>query len=146
MSDRKYRQAGYQDSGPRERKPALARKPIEPHDPRIPRDPRVPNMPGFRQVFRCGRCGHLEAAEVQADAKCGNCGVDLHACVHCASFDAGARFECTEAIPARVSPKDIRNACTFFAPRVSVERETGSTRAAGGSSSAKKAFDDLFKI
>ena len=146
MSERKYRQAGYQDSGQRERKPALARKPIEPYDPRIPRDPRTPNMPGFRQVFRCGRCGHLEAAAIEADAKCGNCGVELHACVHCAAFDAGARFECTEAIAARVSPKDARNACSFFAPRLTVERETGSTRAAGGSSSAKKAFDDLFKI
>ena len=61
------------------------------------------------------------------------------------SFDAGARFECTQAIPARVSPKDVRNACTFFAPRVSIERETGSTPATG-SSSARKAFDDLFKL
>ena len=40
---------------------------------------------------------------------CGKCGVDLHACIHCASFDAGARFECMQPIPARVSPKDARN-------------------------------------
>ena len=145
MSERKYRQSGYQDSGPRERRPALARKAPEPHDPRIPRDPKAPNMPGFRQVFRCGRCGHLEPIEVQADGQCGNCGVDLHACVHCASFDGGARFECSENIPARVSPKDVRNSCALFAPRVSVERETGSLPVAS-TSGARKAFDDLFKF
>jgi hypothetical protein len=78
-------------------------------------------------------------------AVCGNCGVPLHACIHCQSFDSGARFECLEAIAARVSPKDGRNECRFFVPRVSVERETGSTPAAGANR-AKKAFDDLFKF
>jgi hypothetical protein len=71
--------------------------------------------------------------------------VDLHACIHCASFDSGARFECRQTIPARVSPKDVANTCSLFAPRISVERETGSQPAAGGSS-ARKAFDDLFKF
>ena len=145
MSDRKYRQRGYQDERPRE--PARRtgpRKPPEPRDPRMPRDPRVPNMPGFRDVFRCTRCGHIEPRDVGSASTCGKCGVDLHACVQCASFDAGARFECMQPIPARVSPKDVRNACTFFAPRVRVERETGSTPAPG--SGAKKAFDDLFKF
>jgi two-component system cell cycle response regulator CtrA len=36
-----------------------------------------------------------------------------------------------------------RNDCTFYAPRVKVERETGSSAPTGG---AKKAFDDLFKF
>ncbi|MEO7192854.1 MAG: hypothetical protein ABI051_17555 [Vicinamibacterales bacterium] len=144
MSDRKYRQSGYQDEGRRERRPALAR-PVEAHDPRIPRDPRVPNMPGFKQVFRCARCGHLEPLDVQADSTCGNCGVDLHACVHCVSFDSGARFECAANVPVRLSPKDVKNQCSSFAPRVSVERETGSTPV-GSSSGARKAFDDLFKF
>jgi hypothetical protein len=69
--------------------------------------------------------------------------VDLHACIHCASFDAGARFECMQQIPARVSPKDVKNSCALFSPRVKVERETGSSAAPN---SAKKAFDDLFKF
>ena len=118
MSDRKYRQRGYQDDD-RGNRPARSegapRKPPEPRDPRIPRDPRVPNMPGFREVFRCARCGHLESPSVASLSKCGNCGVDLHACIHCASFDSGARFECRETIPARVSPKDTANSCTLFA-------------------------------
>ena len=148
MSDRKYRQHGYQDDD-RERRPreeGAQRKAPEPRDPRIPRDPRVPNMPGFREVFRCARCGHLEATEVASLSKCGQCGVDLHACIHCASFDSGAPYECTQSIPARVSPKDTANACGLYSPRLNVERETGSSQAASGSSGAKKAFDDLFKF
>ena len=144
MTDRKYRQRGYQDDS-RERRPPAARPPQEPRDPRMPRDPRVPNMPGFREVSRCTRCGYINAADTALDTTCAKCGVDLHTCIQCSSFDAGARFECTEPVPARVSPKDARNTCTFFSRRVSVERETGSTPASG-QSAAKKAFDDLFKL
>jgi hypothetical protein len=146
MSDRKYRQHGYQDSGSRDSRPRdqgpRAPRPQEPRDPRMPRDPRVPNMPGFREVFRCARCGSVEGMDVGSASVCAKCGVALHACIQCGSFDPGARFECRETIPARVSPKDEVNACTLFAPRVQVERETRSTPAP---SSARKAFDDLFK-
>jgi hypothetical protein len=109
----------------------------------MPRDPRVPNMPGFREVFRCTRCGSIEPVDVGLASTCAKCGVDLHTCVQCTSFDAGATFECMQAIPARVSPKDARNQCTFFSPRIKVERETGSTPAPNPS---RKAFDDLFKF
>lgn len=148
MSDRKYRQAGYQDND-RQRRPQQGshapRQPAEPYDPRIPRDPRVPNVPGFFNLFRCVRCGNQESTDVGALSKCGKCGVDLHTCIHCASFDAGAVYECMEPIPERISPKDARNECDRFSPRVNVERATGSAPA-GGQSSAKKAFDDLFKF
>ena len=43
------------------------------------------------------------------------------------------------------APKDARNTCTFFEPRTTVERETKSATSPAGQSSAKKAFDDLFK-
>ena len=145
MSDRKYRQRGYQDESRPSRAPQ-GPKPQEPHDPRLPRDPRVPNMPGFRQVFRCARCGNIESLEILSLSKCGKCGIALHACIHCVSFDPGAVYDCQQKIPKRVSPKDGANDCALFAPRVQVERETGSTPAAAGPNSAKKAFDDLFKI
>jgi hypothetical protein len=143
MSDRKYRQRGYQDSGPKERAPQAPRTPPEPRDPRMPRDPRAPNMPGFRDVFRCTRCGTINPVDVAVGTTCTKCGVDLHACIHCTSFDAGARLECMQPIAARVSPKDARNQCQFYTPRINVERETGSSPAPN---SAKKAFDDLFKF
>jgi hypothetical protein len=144
MSDRKYRQSGYQDEGPRERRPAPKRAP-EPHDPRIPRDPRTPSLPGFREGFRCARCGQGADRDVPPDSRCAKCGAALHACIQCASFDSGARFECRQTLAARVSPKDAANTCALFEPRITVERETGSQPAAG-TSSARKAFDDLFKF
>ena len=76
---------------------------------------------------------------------CGKCGVPLHACIHCQSFDAGARFECREIDSRAHQPQGRAERLRLFAPRVSVERETGSTPAAG-SNSARKAFDDLFKF
>jgi hypothetical protein len=143
MSDRKYRQRGYQDDDRRRSdSPAPQKRPPALRDPRLPRDPRAPNMPGFREVFRCARCGHVEATAVGSASVCGQCGVALHACIQCVSFDPGATFECRQPLRARVSPKDAANACTLFAPRVQVERETGSVAPA----SARKAFDDLFKL
>jgi len=143
MSDRKYRQRGYQDDD-RDRRPAQAReRPApSPRDPRVPRDPRAPNMPGFREVFRCTRCGNIEGLEVMPLSKCAKCGVALRACIHCESFDPGAVFECRQKIPARVSPKDEPNACSLFSPRRTIERETGSPQ----TTSARKALDDLFKF
>ncbi len=146
MSDRKYRQHGYQDDdrdrrGSRGAGQSRAHTPAA-RDPRLPRDPRVPNMPGFREVFRCARCGQLESLDVGPVSKCSKCGVNLHACIHCESFDPGAPFECRQAIPVRISPKDGANACTLFSPRRTIERETGSV----AQPSARKALDDLFKF
>ena len=145
MSDQKYRQRGYQDSGRSERRPAASQRPREPIDPRIPRDPKKMNMMAFTEVFRCARCGTIEAGTIGSLSTCAKCGVDLHACIQCQSFDPGARFECRETIPARVSPKAVRNDCTKFVPVTRVEKETGSTTAARSESAARKAFDDLFK-
>ena len=77
------------------------------------------------------------------------CGADLHTCLQCESFDTARRFECAQAIGSRISPKDVRNSCDVFSPRVTVERETHSQPEPQGQgqapSSARKAFDDLFK-
>jgi hypothetical protein len=138
MSDRKYRQRGYQDDD-RSRPPKPA-----PPQPAAPRDrigPRTYNMPGYREVVRCARCGNVMAAEIAMDTRCTRCGADLHACVQCVHFDTGARFECVQKIEARVAPKDARNTCTLFDIQRRVERETSSP----APNDARKAFDDLFK-
>lgn len=145
MSDQKYRQRGYQDSGSSERRPSSSQKPRAPFDPRIPRDPKKMNMMAFTEVFRCARCGAIEADMIGSLSTCAKCGVDLHACIQCQSFDPGARFECSATIAARVSPKDVRNDCPKFVAVTRVEKETGSTAATTRESSARKAFDDLFK-
>jgi hypothetical protein len=149
MSDRKYRQRGYQDDPSAEPKSArTARQAPEPGAPagarRISQDgPKNINMPGYREVFRCAQCGYVVTGEVASDSKCLRCGTDLHACAQCVSFDPGSRFECMlPTLTARVSPKNTRNSCTLFAPRTTVERETTTPR----SDDARKAFDDLFKF
>jgi hypothetical protein len=94
------------------------------------------------EVFRCARCGNRLGLPVGLEERCGRCGVDLHSCIQCASFDTSARFECTQPIPARVAPKDAKNACAFFSPRTTIERQTKTET---GPPSARQAFDDLFK-
>jgi hypothetical protein len=100
-------------------------------------------MPGFREVVRCARCGNelMVAAAWSAEGACNRCGADFHSCAQCAHFDTGAPFECQKQIPVRISPKDVRNSCPEYEPRTTVERETTSA----APTSARKAFDDLFK-
>jgi hypothetical protein len=148
MSDRKYRQRGYQDDD-RDRQPAAPKRPApEPGAPagarRISQDgPKNINMPGYREVVRCSQCGASVGADIGLDSRCPRCGTDLHACAQCASFDPGSRFECMQTtLTARVSPKNARNGCTFYQPRTTVERETTAPR----TNDARQAFDDLFKF
>jgi hypothetical protein len=146
-SGRKYRQRGYQDQ-PREKGPKRGQPAKEPA-PRAPgrqlqdaAGPKTPNLMASHEVCRCARCGNLLSMPVADDARCSRCGVDLHSCVQCVSFDTSARFECSQTtLTARVSPKDTRNACALFSPRTTVERQTGTP----GPTSARQAFDDLFK-
>jgi len=144
MSDRKYRQRGYRDEPrtPRTEHKHAEKKEYAPRG-QPPVAPKTFNMPGFREVVRCRGCGNelTVAAAWTADGRCTRCGADLHACAQCLNFDTGAAFECQQPVPARVSPKDARNTCTFFDPRTTVELETMSAPPA----SARKAFDDLFK-
>jgi hypothetical protein len=148
VSDRKYRQRGYQDEPPKARSAPRPDRPApEPRAPGRPfqdaAGPRTPNLMGSHELFRCARCGNRLSSEVAVDTRCLRCGVDVHSCINCVSFDTSARWECTmsAALPARVSPKDERNECPQFAPRTTIERETGTT----GPPSARQAFDDLFK-
>ena len=155
--DRKYRQRGYQDEPPRAKGPQRPKDPA----PRAPgrqfqdaSGPRTPNLMASHEVCRCARCGNLLSLSIADDGRCARCGVDLHSCVQCVSFDTSARWECTQAaaLRARVAPKDARNTCALFAARTTVERQTGtpagssgSTPSSGPTNSARKAFDDLFK-
>jgi hypothetical protein len=143
MSDRKYRQRGYQDDARERQTPGRPAQPPREREPRgrPPLEPRTPNMPGFHDVVRCARCGHVITAAIGETTRCPRCDAALHACAQCVSFDTGARFECLQPIAARVAPKDALNNCTLFEPRVTVERITTSP----APSSARKAFDDLFK-
>ena len=79
----------------------------------------------------------------------------MHSCKQCVHFDTGAQFECTQPIPERIPRKDLKNDCTFFEFRMTVEKDTSpvnystnSTPAPAANSrpdDARKAFEDLFK-
>jgi hypothetical protein len=151
MSDRKYRQSGYQDSGSpqRERAPAVKPPPQERGPRGSTRDvPRRMQMPGFQELLRCAMCGAVvpNSVEIVEGSQCPKCSADLRCCKNCRHFDTGANFECTEPILKRITKKDILNECTFFVARTSIERETHDS---GGPairpSSARSAFDNLFK-
>jgi hypothetical protein len=141
MSERKYRQRGYQDDD-RERRPQ--KPPSPPPSPRDRIGPRTYNMPGYREVVRCARCGQTLSGDIGPATACARCGTALRSCVQCVHFDTGRTFECAQTIPARITPKDGRNDCPLFEPQRRVERQTGETGPASGSS-ARQAFDDLFK-
>jgi hypothetical protein len=164
MSERKYRQRGYQEDD-RDRRPAGPRQPggearrpeREPGAPagarRISSEgARNPRMMASRAVVRCARCGTLVDEQILSRSKCPKCQVDMRSCVQCVHFDPSARFECTQSIPARVSPKDVANDCPHFSVRTSWERETTAAQPAQKTTdtespaAAKKAFDDLFKF
>ena len=161
MSDRKYKQRGYQNDDRGER-PAR-RPPGEEAQQRRPERPpgapagarrissegaKNPNMPGYREVARCARCGGLVDAQILSRSKCAKCGQELRSCAQCVHFDPAARFECTQPITARVSPKDAANQCQYFSARTTWEREASSAQSNSPTepSGARKAFDDLFKF
>ena len=139
MSDRKYRQRGYQDRSEEPRPKTAGEKPAKKDDTF---GPRAIQMPGTRTVSRCSQCGTL----LQGDSTglCPKCGFELHSCKQCTYFDPSGRFECMQPIPERIPRKDARNDCTFYSMRVMVEKET-STRGAAQPSDARQAFENLFK-
>lgn len=137
MSDRKYRQRGYQDSG------SEPRKAFEKPQKQETFGPRALQMPGTRMVSRCSQCGVVLQPGTDVNAKCLKCGYDLHSCKQCTYFDPSSRFECLQPIPARVSPKDVLNNCTFYSIRVTREKETSTGTAQVND--VRQAFDNLFK-
>ena len=140
MSDRKYRQRGYQDYDRESQRP----KPQSQAKPQSPRDregPRSPKMMAFGEKVKCAACGAPAPASIKLDSSCPKCKADLHNCRLCNYFDPGARFECRKPITARIVNKNARNTCELFEPRTVVERETTS----GAPADARQAFANLFK-
>lgn len=140
MSDRKYRQRGYQD---RPDTPVQKKSEAPPR-----RDmtfgPRPLQMAGTRSVSRCAQCGTLLTAIAEPVGNCPKCGFELHSCKQCSHFDPSARFECGQPIPERIPRKDVKNDCAFFAIRVMFEKET-SSKGMARPNDARAAFENLFK-
>jgi hypothetical protein len=155
--ERKYGQRGYQDNdrgtGEREHEKPREKPKGGPRGSKAREAPRPMKMPGFQEVLRCSLCGTIVPTSVEIDfeSRCPKCKGDLHSCKNCRHFDTGARFECTQPIPERITKKDLRNHCELFMARTSIERETRDSGGGNGHSSptnpsdARSAFDNLFK-
>ena len=138
----KYRQQGYQDFDRKESEPRRSPRSSVSRD-----GPRSPRMPGLRKVVKCSNCGTAVSAknsEITPESQCLKCSADLHSCKNCAYFDPAERFECSQPISQRVSPKDRGVDCEFFEIRSSVEKITTSVQKTDPVD-ARDAFENLFK-
>jgi hypothetical protein len=140
MSDRRYRQRGYQDEGGREERKGPKPPPKERKEGPRGRGLGAPTA----TVFRCAVCGAKQEAPGVAAfaAACAHCGAALHSCTHCAHFDTSAPNECAKPVPARIAAKSKGNSCGLFEPKRAVE----FAQEAGRPADARSAFDALFKL
>jgi hypothetical protein len=157
--DRKYSHRGYRDAEKDDKKQQRSNDRKPPHGGPRGADqfgPRTPRMVGTVTRARCSNCGAVLASGFDPNGKCPKCSFELHSCKQCRFFDSGAQFECTQPVPERISPKDVRNNCTFYEFRTTVEKDTAPTSYAQKSAGpapaapprhndARQAFEDLFK-
>jgi hypothetical protein len=158
--DRKYSHRGYRDAEKQDKKDKS-------HDRKPPSGgprgadqfgPRTPRMVGTVTRARCANCGAVLTPGFDANGTCPKCQFELHCCKQCRFFDSGAQFECTQPVPERISPKDAKNACTFYEFRMTIEKDTAPTsytqpNAPGSApptgpprhTDARQAFENLFK-
>jgi hypothetical protein len=139
MDDRRYRQQGY-------RKPAGANdRRSEPRRPFTPpgEAPRPGSMLASKTVSRCGACGGVLPIANASLEQCPQCRAPMHACLQCAHFDAGKRFECSEPVSERIPDKHARNTCPTYSLRVTVEKQASPDSTRPGD--IRRGFDNLFK-
>jgi hypothetical protein len=68
-------------------------------------------MEGF--CYFCGKTIEVEGRVGRSDA-CPYCRGDLHSCVQCRFYDAGAYNQCSEPQAERVLEKEKSNYCDYF--------------------------------
>jgi len=158
--DRKYSHRGYRDNEKEDRKARPEKRPPA-GGPRGQNDhlgPRTPRMVGTVTRARCSNCGAVLAPGFDPNGTCPKCNAELHSCKQCRYFDSGAKFECMQPVPDRITPKDGKNACKFYEFRMTVEKDTAPTsyqqpaQAAAAPEvspsrplDARQAFENLFK-
>ncbi len=140
MTDRKYRQRGYQDSTPSTSRGGAGGFDAPSRIEGAPRG-RSAGRPS-EEVFRCKACGERSDAEILPGVVCRKCGAPLRACVQCRHFDSAAPNQCRAPIETPVAAKSRENACRLYEPAIAMDltgRKTAETPDA-----ARAAFDRLF--
>jgi hypothetical protein len=134
----KYKQQGYQDGDKKENRTRSA-------DFSGRREgPKSPKMTAFQGVMRCNPCGQILPSSfdhIAPDSTCSACNAALHTCTHCSFFDPSQRYECTQPLKRRISPKDVAHDCAYFSPRTTVEKKITSNP---DHEDPKAAFERLF--
>ena len=158
--DRKYSHRGYRDNEKEDRKARPEKRPPAggPSGQNDHLGPRTPRMVGTVTRARCSNCGAVLAPGFDPNGTCPKCNAELHSCKQCRYFDSGAKFECMQPVPERITPKDGKNACKFYEFRMTVEKDTAPTsyqqpaQAAAAPEvspsrplDARQAFENLFK-
>ena len=100
MSDRKYRQRGYQDTGD---KPKFEKSESDRPVKKETFGPRAIQMPGTRSISRCSQCGTVLQNLSEPLGACPKCGFELHSCKQCTYFDPSSRFECMQPVKERIA-------------------------------------------
>ncbi|MCP4205325.1 MAG: hypothetical protein GY769_25725 [bacterium] len=140
MSDRKYRQSGYQDDGDADRR-SQNRPRGQPNEGPRGRGLGAPTA----SVLKCSRCGAKVSSLPSPGDLCRSCGSDLHTCTNCRHFDTSAPNECRQPVEVRVAAKAKGNDCSHFEPKV-VQEFAADSSSSGTATDAKAAFDDLFNF
>lgn len=138
MSDRKYRQSGYQDGGRAVTEEKSRSRGEAPEGPRG-RGLGAPT----RATWKCSRCGRRLDGAPARDRSCPGCGSDLHTCTNCRHFDSSAPKECRQPVEIRIVAKAKRNDCSLFEAKM-VQEFASDSSPGGSKQDAKAAFDDLF--
>lgn len=146
MSDRRYRQRGYQDDGGG----GGGRKGSKPQRP--PERKEGPRGRGLgaptENVFRCPSCNALALAPGAEDfeSRCRKCEAAFHACIACSHFDPQATYECRQTIEVRVPKKRAANTCPLYTAKTQVEFARGEGFEGLHPDDARAAFDKLFDL
>jgi hypothetical protein len=90
--------------------------------------------------MNCAFC-HQEvtAARIHIRDECPSCSRDLHICLNCEFYDAGAYQQCRESIKEPVLDKEKTNFCDFF------QAAKGGTARLGPEGDVFKKLNDLFR-
>lgn len=70
------------------------------------------------QTISCFKCQTINTAGDRFGRKdeCSKCSSDIHSCLNCIHYDAGAYNECKEPSSDYVKDKDRANFCDYFSP------------------------------
>ncbi len=145
MTERKYRQSGYQDSQSRGGRSGSEGRGFD-GPARLPGAPTGRGAERDREeVFRCKACGEKNPVEVVSDSACVKCHAALHACSQCRHFDGASQFQCRKPIPAPIAAKSRQNDCALYEPTITLDLKGRSPMGRGATpDDARSAFDKLF--